>query len=496
MSNSDFWNTPIYKRHTENDGPTVLIIAGVRGDQPEGVLAADAIRHWPIQRGQLIVVPCVNWPAIMAGTATTPGEPQTTYDLGTAYPSQPKQHEARTPLGRSLWAFAQNLRPDLIIDLQSSVDDFGNGKYGTAILYQGDPSTAALAEAGRKKVDQSGCIGRPQAVTLNRPMPDGSFVAAMNHKHQTPVIIVKAYQSQSGTTRSRNARQQRHVVHGVLEHLKMLNETVHPDQLLPPRQANDNSLRIGVFTGPGAVSSTGHGPYWLMRSWQDLEDHRFVPIAGEEARSNAIRQFDVLYFGGGTSTEQGKSLGEIGRENVKRFIHDGGGYVGACAGFFLLMPLRSTSLQIIQAENVHERSSFGKAEVNVELTPLGKVLLGPSASSPNQAVTSDSAYSNGPVVKPSPDRGEVAYQPLAFYRTETTRYNSQAGLMINTPSSIYAEYGRGRIIAHSCHPERPPGPQQWFRRSFTSVAPPAYRQGSRESTKPQRPYGLPTGCEL
>lgn len=43
-------------------------------------------------------------------------------------------------------------------------------------------------------------------------------------------------------------------------------------------------------------------------------------------------RFRVLYVNGGSSFAHGKSVGEEGRENIRRFILAGGSYVGTCAG--------------------------------------------------------------------------------------------------------------------------------------------------------------------
>ena len=46
-------------------------------------------------------------------------------------------------------------------------------------------------------------------------------------------------------------------------------------------------------------------------------------------------RYKLLFVNGGSSTDHGRSLGEKGRENMRRFVKNGGCYVGTCAGALL-----------------------------------------------------------------------------------------------------------------------------------------------------------------
>ena len=62
------WETPFYSRDSGKPGPTVVLTGGIHGNEPAGAGAAEQIRHWPIKRGRLIVVPSVNRPGLAKGT--------------------------------------------------------------------------------------------------------------------------------------------------------------------------------------------------------------------------------------------------------------------------------------------------------------------------------------------------------------------------------------------------------------------------------------------
>lgn len=49
----------------ERPGKTLLIFGGIHGDEPGGHLSAELLRHIHLEKGQLIIVPRVNFPSIM-----------------------------------------------------------------------------------------------------------------------------------------------------------------------------------------------------------------------------------------------------------------------------------------------------------------------------------------------------------------------------------------------------------------------------------------------
>lgn len=66
-------------------------------------------------------------------------------------------------------------------------------------------------------------------------------------------------------------------------------------------------------------------------------------IAGSEMDENGVLlypdgepRFRMIYVNGGLATQHGRSLGEEGRNAIRKFIANGGSYVGSCAGAFLV----------------------------------------------------------------------------------------------------------------------------------------------------------------
>lgn len=55
----------VYKIYGRNDGPTMLIIGGIQGDEPGGFLSADSYADIKLDKGNLIVIPRTNFYSIM-----------------------------------------------------------------------------------------------------------------------------------------------------------------------------------------------------------------------------------------------------------------------------------------------------------------------------------------------------------------------------------------------------------------------------------------------
>ncbi|MDP7306168.1 MAG: succinylglutamate desuccinylase/aspartoacylase family protein, partial [Roseibacillus sp.] len=97
------WETPFHIIESNNPGPTVLITGGLHGNEPAGARAAEQIRHWPILRGRLVVLPRANQPGLRAGTRHLPELAKSEADLNRNFPRTGADGEALTDIGRAIW---------------------------------------------------------------------------------------------------------------------------------------------------------------------------------------------------------------------------------------------------------------------------------------------------------------------------------------------------------------------------------------------------------
>jgi Succinylglutamate desuccinylase / Aspartoacylase family len=167
------WTTPYYVVDSGMDGPTVLITGGVHGNEPAGAEAAEQVRHWPIVKGTLIVVPRANRPGLAAQTRYLPGEGDDSRDLNRDFPRDGAANEARGVLAIAIWRLAQQRRPDWALDLHEGYafhvsheppDDKKKSVGSTVIYFRGE----ALDGVVQRMLD---------AVNTDVTDPDRRFVA-------------------------------------------------------------------------------------------------------------------------------------------------------------------------------------------------------------------------------------------------------------------------------------------------------------------------------
>jgi len=118
------WETNYYSIDSGVEGPTVLVVGGMHGNEPAGSLAAQQIRHWPIVKGKLVVIPRSNVLALDAKTRLTPGEPKESGNLNRNFPISPSAKTAvpRGKLAIALRKFTGKLRPYWVIDLHEGFE--------------------------------------------------------------------------------------------------------------------------------------------------------------------------------------------------------------------------------------------------------------------------------------------------------------------------------------------------------------------------------------
>ena len=87
------------------------------------------------------------------------------------------------------------------------------------------------------------------------------------------------------------------------------------------------------------------------------------------------------------------------------------------------------------------------APVKMELTDEGRRILG------DKKGVFEVRYHNGPIMSLMGKEGLGNFRTLANFRSEVSKYKSQKGTMVNTPAIIAGEFGKGRVLCISPHPE-------------------------------------------
>ena len=113
----------------------------------------------------------------------------------------------------------------------------------------------------------------------------------------------------------------------------------------PPTTA-PAALRVAIYTDGGG----GQGGTDNVGKCLPAGDYRWKAVTAEDIRAGVLKDYDVLVQPGGSGSKQAETLKDDGRENIRAFVKNGGGYVGICAGSYLATTDYTWSLGLLNAK--------------------------------------------------------------------------------------------------------------------------------------------------
>jgi glutamine amidotransferase-like uncharacterized protein len=209
-------------------------------------------------------------------------------------------------------------------------------------------------------------------------------------------------------------------------------------------------VRVAIYDHTGGAKPTTERLKRFLTESAGFQCRRVTPA---DIQAGCLRDFDVLIMPGGSARKEAEHLGVRGRDHVRAFVKNGGGYVGICAGSYLATPGYPWSLGLINAQVV-DRAHWarGNGTVSLKMTPTGQ-----------RALQDDSRqvrihYAQGPLLAPGHQSDLPAFESLATYATGIAKHGAPRGVMVGTTAIARAEFGKGRVVCYSPHPEAPGGP--------------------------------------
>ncbi len=208
-------------------------------------------------------------------------------------------------------------------------------------------------------------------------------------------------------------------------------------------------IRVAIFTGEGVSKDD---PAQVTACLPTSGGFEVASITAKEVRGGALDNFDVLIHPGGGASVQAKALGEEGRKRVREFVKRGGGYVGLCAGAYLASAEYPWALKLLDATVVDdEHWARGVGQVKLRLTAAGRKALSDNRDKPTIY------YENGPLLGPAKKREIPDFESLAEFETEIRENDAPNGIMRGTTAIARGEFGEGRVVCFSPHPEKSQG---------------------------------------
>jgi glutamine amidotransferase-like uncharacterized protein len=251
-----------------------------------------------------------------------------------------------------------------------------------------------------------------------------------------------------------------------------------------------NQAKVAVYYGNGVSGGS-------LEHIHALEQAGFSLSTVNENNMNIgdLSQFNVLTFPGGGPYLN--ALNDPAVNGIKQFIHDGGGYLGTCGGSVLGVKLGLLDIQNFK-ENVtgqqYEDWSDSRGPVILNITDSNSLLVngfsgnvtstyyrGPFISQVGSGVdvvcTYQAASSDLVVFDP-----EVMNDPAVKEKYNFTLQPNEINLYWGTPSIVSGNYGAGKVVLSTTHPEILSQSQRLFVNSVFYLS-----SGNEISLKTQQP---------
>ena len=201
-------------------------------------------------------------------------------------------------------------------------------------------------------------------------------------------------------------------------------------------------IRAALFVDKGAA---GCGAFFWARLLEYSPQVQLTLIDGQDVRDGKLKDFDLAVFPGGGGARQMRSLGPEGVRQVLDFVEKGGAYLGICAGSYNAMD-RKGRLRLLPYDYIQNANGV-LADLSVDFGEAGARRLG---IRPGQYVV---RYHGGNVMRPSAPTGKGEAEVLAVYRNSVSGLNRAPYDFRDTPAAVFGQYGRGKVLAISFHPE-------------------------------------------
>jgi glutamine amidotransferase-like uncharacterized protein len=228
---------------------------------------------------------------------------------------------------------------------------------------------------------------------------------------------------------------------------------------------NEPKVKIGVYVDKGARSI---GAFRWVEIATLMKNAEAQCIDAKAIQEGVLNNLDVIVMPGGRAHMEALSLDEKGRKNLKDFIYRGGGYIGTCAGCFLLMEpqegLRKNYLGVIP----YVCGRFGGyGDLKIKFNPKAEK-VGISSE-----LMQKIAYAGGPVALPiekkRPEQSDL--EIIATYDSNIVGVSKKSEKSFIGKGAIVAgTYGKGKVFASAVHPEVDPEDRNIIKAAFKYVS--------------------------
>ncbi|MFA6627577.1 MAG: succinylglutamate desuccinylase/aspartoacylase family protein [Bacilli bacterium] len=173
------YETEVHTFVTNVDGPRVVIVGGIHGDEIAGWTAGLELLEFDYKKGSYLIIPQASILACQLGKRY-PGQGnngqynEVTYeDLNRVFPGS-ASGSATGMLAYAIISAVSDFNPDVIIDLHESKDSYTNGYLGDSVIY-GNVKTALFALEMTEEMNANHITATDTPFHAENSAPEGSF---------------------------------------------------------------------------------------------------------------------------------------------------------------------------------------------------------------------------------------------------------------------------------------------------------------------------------
>ena len=223
-------------------------------------------------------------------------------------------------------------------------------------------------------------------------------------------------------------------------------------------------VNVGMYADFG---TRGGGVMGWAKILSNSPEINLILIDVDDIRNGKLKDCDVFLMPGGLTGDEFRALGPEGGAAVRKYVAEGGSYIGVCAGCGLAMNLKNIGLGLVNCGN-YLNTDRGQATLLVKVNKDGANMLGVNPG------VYGIQYAGGPIpdFSKSVKDWDGKHTILATYEaslgkkyTRKSRVtkdgkktvvvkNFKHTLMYDYPAVVFATYGKGKVLISGPHPEK------------------------------------------
>jgi len=186
--------------------------------------------------------------------------------------------------------------------------------------------------------------------------------------------------------------------------------------------------------------------------------HHIEQIDHEDIIGGKLSQFSVVIFPGGLIFDVEAALGNDGAEVVCKYVHNGGGFFGVCAGAFLAAAGGyNGAIETKRMLSVQTSWTPGIGSAKLEFTKDATAILGPQCS---PGKVHETMFANGPLFQSSKNEtNHILHEKLSecvvlaqYKEISTDKSKNSKQYREYKIAAVASQFGTGRLIVFGPHP--------------------------------------------